>query len=168
MKDLLKMTKPTLCYELFVFYSVVYKNRNINNQCETQRIDLIIFSDSFSQKLFHDVTQRHKACLSIEIPGLKVLNTQLYVNRRIKFLKKSLKTGRKQYQFFLFPITSGNTDILLSLQLEANKNTSLRKNSLCQRKLAQLVYMTFFLKNLKCNIFISHYSTKKQFSKIGQ
>ena len=102
MKDLLKMTKPTLCNELFVFYSVVNKNRNINNQCETQRIDLIIFSDSFSQKLFHDVTQRHKACLSIEIPGLKVLNTQLYVNRRIKFLKKSLKTGRKIVSVFFF------------------------------------------------------------------
>ena len=95
-KDLLKMTKPTLFNELFVFYSVVNKNKNINNQCETQRIDLTIFSNSFSQKLFHDVTQRHKVCLySIEIPGLKVLNTQLYVNRRIRFLNKSLKTGRK-------------------------------------------------------------------------
>lgn len=91
----MKMTKPTLCNELFVFYLVVNINRNINNQCATQRIDVIIFSNSFLQKLFHDVTQQHKACLSIGIPGLKVLNTQLYVNKRIRFLKKFLKTGRK-------------------------------------------------------------------------
>jgi len=95
MKDLLKMTKPTLCNELFVFNLVVNINRNINNQYATQRIDIIIFSNSFLQKLFRDVTQQHKACLSIGIPGLKVLNTQLYVNRRIRFLKKCLKTGRK-------------------------------------------------------------------------
>ena len=58
------MTKPTLCNELFVFNLVVNINRNINNQYATQRIDVIIFSNSFSQKLFRDVTNSIKpACL---------------------------------------------------------------------------------------------------------
>ena len=51
MKDLLKMAKPTLCNELFIFYLVVNINRNINSQCTTQRIDVIIFSNSFSTNL---------------------------------------------------------------------------------------------------------------------
>lgn len=39
------------------------------------RVDLIVVSSSPSQKSLHDMTQYHKACLSIDIPGLEVLNT---------------------------------------------------------------------------------------------
>lgn len=108
-KDLLRMTKPILCNELFMFCSVVNINRNVNNQHATQRIDLIVSSNSSSWKSFHDVTQQHKACLSIEIPGLEVLNAQQYVNRRIGFLKieflhklvfLSLIIGKEGCQYF--------------------------------------------------------------------